>query len=325
MRTEVAKFMIGLPFSGKSKQAEKYMIDGVEVINYDEFSDDLHSEQLRVMDKITECIEKGLSFIIDGCNSRRKIRRMFISHIERLAESRSDIKYNISADFILTPVEVCVRNWHTSLAKFSIDKMMGIYKKFNIPIKYEGFQHISIVRESCEDRSRIYYKSINMYLKFADTYDQKTVHHKLTLGAHSRKAGLNFQSIVNMYRDDNYISTIMHEALLLHDCGKISCSDITYDEYGKETATYYGHEYIGAYESLFYNTSLDKKDEYQPTLYLDDAVLLRAIIIELHMIPFTFDVTDKLRVQKFISKFKFGGDYIFDLMNVAHICDIAAK
>ena len=114
---------------------------------------------------------------------------------------------------------------------------------FNIPYWYEGWDDIQIEYGNYEG---YYFSPLNFFNKYIN-YNQHNSHHELTLREHCLRTSLHiFQKTPNDFT--------MIFAALTHDCGKPFCATFK-NKKGETTEEcyYYDHQFVGAYNSLFYD------------------------------------------------------------------------
>lgn len=180
-----------------------------------------------------------------------------------------------------------------------------MYKSFDTPYFYEGFDHVSIEywKGGCSGSLLPMSWAIN----YKD-YNQDNPHHELTLGAHCINAF--FWLYNNKLYDNASIGTIMHAALI-HDCGKPFCKTFKNNK-GETTdiAHYYGHEHVGAYDSLFF------------TYVAGISSLFVSALISNHMKPYVWERDNN---EKMYNKYKkLWGDYFMECVMILHEADKAA-
>ena len=137
-----------------------------------------------------------------------------------------------------------------------------------------------------------------------ETYDQENPHHEFTLGEH-------------LVRTKEYVKSLyfsndapVYLAALLHDISKPACKE--YNEEGY--ATYYGHQYASAYDSLFY-----LKCMAYDTIS-DEKILEICNLIQWHM--YFFDCKADRTKLRFI---KMVGVKTYELLRILHIADMASS
>ena len=168
-----------------------------------------------------------------------------------------------------TPYEMCLEqnvNRERKVPEYVIERM---YRQFDPPYWYEGWDDIQVVYSENSQYSR---SSLD-WLSSVDDFNQDSPYHSLTLGEHSEKVLEYIYQII--YGCDEH-SISIRCAGALHDNGKCFCKTFTNSK-GEITnhAHYYNHEHVGAYNSLFYKSFGNM---------LDVAVLIRW-----HMMPYVWE------------------------------------
>lgn len=265
--------LVGLPGSGKSVLAKQISkTENADIFSSDQIREELcnnvneqklNNEVFQILHKrIKENLSKGNNSIYDATNISYKRRKDFLSQLNKINCYKKCI-------VVATPFEICQmqnNNRERIVPDYVINNM---YKKFDIPYFYEGWDEIKL--HYINDNYKNIYGNINTLINDYLEYDQNNEHHKLTLGNHLLKT----KEYIEKYYDtsDTSISSkTLKIAAILHDSGKPYCK--TYkDKKGNidKNAHYYGHEHVGSYNSLFYET----EDNYNK--------LLVATLIRWHM------------------------------------------
>lgn len=238
--------MCGLPGSGKSYQAailaDKY---NAIILNSDEYRERIgtsindQSVTPAVFKAISadsrHLLQEGRSIIMDATNLASKRRKSLLNEAKRYAEHTICV-------VVLRPYEDCKAALHGrdhDVPDYVLDRM---YKSFDTPFYCEGWDEIQLIYTGdCEKQNGDPFK----YVESLMNYEQDNLWHKETLGQHLSNTSDRLEET------GNYDLII---AGLLHDVGKPFCK--TFQNMKGETseyAHYYGHEYVGAYESLFFD------------------------------------------------------------------------
>lgn len=305
----VLVMMVGLPASGKSTIAHNlakennYIIFNSDELReelYGDINDQTHNHELfiELHKRIKTALKEGNNVIYDACNLSSKRRVAFLQELKRIPCRKECI---IAA----TPYEQCLRNnanRDRHVPDYVIERM---YKSFDTPYYYEGFDRISIEywNGSCNGSLL----PMSWALDYKD-YNQDNPHHELTLGAHCMKA--MFWLYNNEWFNYASIGTIM-KAALIHDCGKPFCKTFKNGK-GEVTdiAHYYGHEHVGAYDSLFF------------TYVAGINPLFVSALISNHMKPWVWERDNN---EKMYNKYKkLWGDYFMQCVMILHEADKAA-
>lgn len=267
----VMYMLVGLPGSGKSTYAKMIAEKSNAVIySSDAIREELYgSEEIQgdgqlvfntIHTRIKSDLRSGNNAIYDACNISYKKRMSFLQELK-------NIPCNKVCIFIATPYSECVKNNKNRERYVPVSAIDRMYKHFDVPYEYEGWDEIKVYYAKSEYRS--YYGTPETFVKIHMTYNQDNRHHEYSLGKHCLSAGNYFSTTENL----------LHTAGMLHDCGKPFCKTFTNSK-GEETeeAHYYSHECVGSYDSLFYDTGSKAKDRRKI-----------AAIIRWHMIPYMWE------------------------------------
>jgi len=260
--------MIGLPGSGKTTLAKALaMLYDAEIFSSNEIRKELYGDDCtnskeenilvfkEIHTRIKACLSHGESIIFDATNLSSKKRRNFLQELNKIDCEKE-------CYLVLSTYEKCLENIKNEGNVVSEDSMERLYKSFNTPYWYEGWNKISLCYS---DGSNKAYGSPDAFVQELAVYDQENSNHKETLGIHMMKA---FLHVIHNGNTDLSIAAYMH------DIGKPKCKTFI-DTKGNtsEQAHYYSHEFVGAYDSFFYNHCGNNK-------------LHVAILIEKHMLPY---------------------------------------
>ena len=268
--------LVGLPGSGKSYYAEQhkddYVIHSSDNMRKVMFGDESHSgDNYDVFNalhiEVRNSLRNGNSVIFDATNISRKRRISFLNTIK-------DFNVRKKAIIMATPYETCLQN-NTKRERQVPDSIMNnYYKTFNIPYYNEGWDEVEVYYY--DKTFHNLYGSIESFIDQTLSYSQNNAHHTKTLGNHCKSCG---DLLVGK-------SVELQESGYLHDCGKPFCKTLVLKDDCESVSThYYNHEYVGAYNSLFYSSKDERKK------------LDRAILIQYHMMPLlrpSVDYTDVL-------------------------------
>ena len=298
--------MVGLVVSGKSFYAQELALKENAIIHS---SDELRIEMfgdVNVQDKNDEIFRElhrriktdltnGKNVIMDSTNLNYKKRKALLTELKKL---------NVQKEcyFVATPYEKCLeqnRQRERKVPEYVLNRM---YKSIFIPQKYEGFDSIEIVynTEGYDFDTNLLFNGENGLNKI----DQHNPYHTLTIGKHCLKT---FQICEELLDDFE-----LNMAAMYHDIGKRFCKAFknSKDE-DTETAHYYQHHLVSAYDSLFIfnKQGFDKETILKITNY-----------IQWHMMPFFID-TEKSK-NKFINLV---GQEFYDKLLILHEADVLAK
>lgn len=295
--------MVGLVGSGKSTRAKELAreydanIHSSDSIR-EELSGDVNNQNINDLvfktlhNRIKSDLQRGKSCIYDATNISYKQRMSFLQQLSNISCEKICV-------LMATPYEICLernRKRDRKVPEYVIEKM---YRKFDVAWYYEGWDEIWVEYAPGSEGS---FGWAREWVESVKKYNQENKYHALTLGEHCHQAS---KHVVN-----NVVNAIDLNALkyatMLHDCGKPFCK--TFINTKGETTTqahYYGHEHVGSYDSLFYET----------TCYN----LRVAILIRWHMQLYF------IKEEKTLSKYlKLWGEELYhDLLNL-HKADKAA-
>ncbi len=239
--------MCGLVGSGKTVKAQElaeqynatvFSSDALREELFGNVNDQSHNQELFVElhKRIKECLRAGHSAIYDATNISYKKRMAFLAELK-------NIPFEKICVLMATPYEECLKRNVERERKVPEYVIKRMYMNFNIPYWYEGWDDIQIEYGNYE---RYYFSPLNFFNKYIN-YNQHNSHHELTLGEHCLRTSLHiFQKTPNDFT--------MIFAALTHDCGKPFCATFK-NKKGETTEEchYYDHQFVGAYNSLFYD------------------------------------------------------------------------
>ena len=289
--------MVGLPCSGKSTKskelAEKYdatifSSDELRIEMFGDVNDQTHNQELFVElhKRIKDCLISGKSAIYDACSINYKRRMAFLAELKNIPCEKICVVMAI-------PFTVCKMRNKVRERKVPVHVIMRMYKNFNLPYWYEGWDDIEIEYGNYE---KCYGNPMKFVIDHKD-YDQHNSHHTLTLGEHCHQVSLRV----------GYDMDLVY-AGMLHDCGKPVCAThINKKGEYDEDCHYYDHQNIGAYLALFY--------DYHVINPLDVSIL-----VQWHMQPY-FNKEEKTK-----NKYRqLWGEDLYNKIMKIHEADKAAK
>lgn len=304
----VLVMMVGLSASGKSTIAHKlakennYIIFSSDKLReelYGDINDQTHNHELFVElhRRIKTALKDGNNVIYDACNLSSKRRIAFLQELKHIPCWKNCI-------MVATPYEQCVKNnmnRDRHVPDYVIERM---YKSFDTPYYYEGFDRIKI---HYWDNSQTQ-NPTSWVLEHLD-YKQDNPHHRLTLGEHCVQAAKHL--LRTKWEDHPWFNTLF-SAALIHDCGKVFTKSFknSKDEFA-DIAHYYSHEHVGAYDGLFFDYPVGV-----------NALDVSALISN-HMKPYVFEKdggNEKMR-NKYL---KLWGSDFYQCVMILHEADKAA-
>lgn len=239
--------MCGLVGSGKTVKAQElaeqynatvFSSDALREELFGNVNDQSHNQELFVElhKRIKECLRAGHSAIYDATNISYKKRMAFLAELKNIPSEKICV-------LMATPYEECLKRNVERERKVPEYVIKRMCMNFNIPYWYEGWDDIQIEYGNYEG---YYFSPLNFFNKYIN-YNQHNSHHELTLGEHCLRTSLHiFQKTPNDFT--------MIFAALTHDCGKPFCATFK-NKKGETTEEchYYDHQFVGAYNSLFYD------------------------------------------------------------------------
>lgn len=238
--------MAGLPGSGKSTKAQELAQEyNATIFSSDSLREEMFGDVNHQADntklfeelhrRIKDCLKDGKNAIYDATNINYKRRMAFINEL-------SNIPCHKLCYLMAVPYEECLKRNESRERKVPNHVIERMYRQFNIPYWYEGWDNIYIEYGEfygCYDYPSVFYED-NAY------YNQNNSHHTLTLGRHCESVA------ASLFLDGNKLELLY--AGMIHDCGKPFCATFK-NKKGEVTdeCHYYDHQYVGAYRALFYN------------------------------------------------------------------------
>ena len=249
--------LVGLPGSGKSTYAEKFLKTGYKIHSSDaireELTGSMESQEVNTAvfnllhERVKKDLLKGNNVIYDATNISWKRRKAFLSEL-------SKIKCKKVCHVIATPFEICIKQNKTRTHVVPFDVVARMYTNFDIPWYNEGWDSIDIIYN--KESYKSFYGVWDQFAIDMLDYDHDNEHHSLTLGKHCDSCYRYVKNIVDASHKFNEELVI---AAALHDCGKPATR--TYiNKNGKitEQAHYYEHEHVGCYNAMFYDLSSEQ-------------------------------------------------------------------
>lgn len=298
-------YMVGLPGSGKSTIAQELaqknnaFIHSSDLIR-EEYNNEICNQKVfNILHKrIKQDLMDGKNCIYDATNIYSKRRIAFLRGLNRIPCRKECI-------LVALPYEKCLENNKNRDRKVPDEVIERMYKSFHIPYWYEGWDDIHIEYNGYEGTNGFPIRVINKYIDF----NQDNSHHELTLGEHLKQTLLYIQSEQNLNKT-NPKDILLRQSAVLHDCGKPFVKDF-HNAKGEpsKNAHYYNHQYVGAYESLFYHMGFSKP--------LDVAVR-----VMWHMHPYFWERDNNFKMQK--KYYYLWGEELYNDIMLLHEADVHA-
>ena len=306
--TEINKpilfFLVGLPASGKTQQAhilkERFnaAIHSSDEIRSELFNNVSNQQENGLVfetlhKRVIHDLQSGKNAVFDATNISYKRRIHFLNKIAKIECQKVCI-------VMATPFEVCVKRNESRNNWVPKDVLERMYKSIWMPGYYEGWDYIELIYpDNYVSKGVVELFNGKSGLNFVE---QDNHHHNFTVGHHC----------VVTYALVGDVNKELQEAALLHDIGKpYTKSFINSRGEATDTAHYYNHHHVSAYDSLFYS---------EP----DCNRLYVANIIQFHMKP--FEIERSPNPFKATEKFKalVGAQLYKDVM-LLHRADVLAK
>lgn len=292
--------MIGLPGSGKSFASKRLAkIYKANIHSSDELRNEFtgDSENQNVNREVFAELHKrvkrdllaGECVIYDATNINYKRRKAFLAELK-------NIKCQKNAILMVTPYNTCLKQNNNREHKIPDEVITRMYKNFNIPYWYEGWDNIYLCYSQRSTRC------ISGFLKKYKHFEQNNIHHSETLGQHCKRVAKSAH-----LKSDKLLKV----AGSLHDCGKQITKSFK-NSRGETTleAHYYQHHCVGAYESLFYRTRVSHLDV--------------AILIQWHMQPYCWEKDDLNGERQRLKYYNLWGKDLYDKIMLLHKADVSA-
>lgn len=281
--------LVGLPGSGKSTYAKT--IKNAVLCSSDKVREELYGNEdiqgdkqkvFRILhNRIKENLKNGNNVIYDATNINSKKRRNLLNEVGDICKKHCIIIGTLYFD--------CLENNNKRERKVPEDVIELMYKSWQTPYWFEGWDSIQIKKNGnlCTPEQ---------WLKEHMDFEQDNPHHELSLDGHCKNTA---EQLLIGNKNDLYY------AGLIHDCGKPFVKAFINSK-GEpiEYATYYQHDHVGGYDSLFF----DYPNGINP---LDVSIL-----VNYHMMPYFWEK------QKTIDKYqRLWGDELYNKIMKLHIAD----
>lgn len=270
--------IIGIPGSGKSNYAKKYLLtnnsvylssDDIRIELYG-FEDQTHNDVVfETMKKRTlNALKEGKDVIYDATNLNKKRRSGIINEAHKLDAQ-------IDAYLYCTPINIILeRNITRAERQLPWDKLVQMIQSIEPPMYYEGFDNIYLIDGGMYNDVYDY----NFLIKECSGYSQDNPHHYETLEEHIKavtKKAEDLGEILKLRND----AEILRQAARYHDFGKLYTKSFN-DKKGYYV--YYGHDKISTYLYLCHIRKQNIIDELNRVRLCDSHYQTAALILN-HM------------------------------------------
>lgn len=270
--------IIGIPGSGKSNYAKKYLLtnnsvylssDDIRVELYG-FEDQTHNDVVfETMKKRTlNALKEGKDVIYDATNLNKKRRSGIINEAHKLDAQ-------VDAHLCCTPINIILeRNITRAERQLPWDKLVQMIQSIEPPMYYEGFDNIYLIDGGMYNDVYDY----NFLIKECSGYSQDNPHHYETLEEHIKavtKKAEDLGEILKLRND----AEILRQAARYHDFGKLYTKSFN-DKKGHYV--YYGHDKVSTYLYLCHIRKQNIIDELNRVRLCDSHYQTAALILN-HM------------------------------------------
>ena len=270
--------IIGIPGSGKSNYAKKYLLtnnsvylssDDIRVELYG-FEDQTHNDVVfETMKKRTlNALKEGKDVIYDATNLNKKRRSGIINEAHKLDAQ-------VDAYLCCTPINIILeRNITRAERQLPWDKLVQMIQSIEPPMYYEGFDNIYLIDGGMYNDVYDY----NFLIKECSGYNQDNPHHYETLEEHIKavtKKAENLGETLKLRND----AEILRQAARYHDFGKLYTKSFN-DKKGHYV--YYGHDKVSTYLYLCHIRKQNLIDELNRVRLCDRHYQTAALILN-HM------------------------------------------
>lgn len=293
---------VGIPGSGKSYVAST--LPGVVIHSSDAIREEILGDEndqtnqelvfKTLHERVLNDLSCGKDVVYDATNISYKRRMGFLIRVQALHRPA----LQSICLFMATPYEMCLARNKRRERSVPEDVIKRMYHKIDIPMIAEGWDEIQIIGD--EDL----HEQIDSLMTRLSKLEHDNPHHTFTVGQHSIAT---WQYLLSHYND---VDLVLARAALLHDIGKEQTKAF-YDSHGNvtETAHFYNHEKVGAYDSFAYTTDL-------PTAQR----LKVALLIRWHMWPYVVEKSNN--PNKTVSKIQsLLGNSTWEQIMVLNACD----
>ncbi len=270
--------IIGIPGSGKSNYAKKYLLtnnsvylssDDIRIELYG-FEDQTHNDVVfETMKKRTlNALKEGKDVIYDATNLNKKRRSGIINEAHKLDAQ-------IDAYLCCTPINIILeRNITRAERQLPWDKLVQMIQSIEPPMYYEGFDNIYLIDGGMYNDVYDY----NFLIKECSGYNQDNPHHYETLEEHIKAVTKKAEDLGETLKLRND-AEILRQAARYHDFGKLYTKSFNNK---KGHYVYYGHDKVSTYLYLCHIRKQNLIDELNRVRLCDRHYQTAALILN-HM------------------------------------------
>lgn len=309
-------YLIGLPASGKSTWAKEHESDNTIWLSSDKIRKELFNDEKsqinnkRVFEEMRkralEYIKKGKNVIFDATNINSKKRRVFLNQLS--------INVKKNCIYFATEYLECLYGNENRERKVPIEVIESMYKRLEIPMYFEGWDNISVVRrynemyryfkplEGLDYSYSEYAELLAENTNFAECIDlpQDNPYHTFSV---SRHMYYTYEFLKNETGDKNLII-----AGMFHDLGKPLTKNFSRGKY----ASFIGHENISS--QLIFAYLIDCGFEIERVVDI-------ATLVQLHSKIINFNKSN-IKMEKFKGLV---GENLFKRLELLCRADISAR
>lgn len=270
--------MIGIPGSGKSSYAKKYLLtnnsvylssDQIRIDMYG-FEDQTHNDVVfKTMKKRTlNALKEGKDVIYDATNLNKKRRGGIINEAHKLDAQ-------VDAYLCCTPINIILeRNITRAERQLPWDKLVQMIQSIEPPMYYEGFDNIYLIDGGMYNDVYDYndlLKKYENYYQFNPYHHETLAEHMMAVAKKAEELGINLKNGVDR--------NILWQAARYHDISKPYTKQFNCK---KGYNTYYGHEKVSTYMYMCHVRKQQMIDELNRVRLSDSSYQIGALILN-HM------------------------------------------
>lgn len=274
----ILNIMIGIPGSGKSSYAKKYLLtnnsvylssDDIRIELYG-FEDQTHNDVVfETMKKRTlNALKEGKDVIYDATNLNKKRRGSIISEAHKLDAQ-------VNAYLCCTPINIILeRNITRAERQLPWDKLVQMIQSIEPPMYYEGFDNIYLIDGGMYNDVYDYndlLKKYEDYYQFNPYHHETLAEHMMAVAKKAEELGINLKNGVDR--------NILWQAARYHDISKPYTKQFNCK---KGYNTYYGHEKVSTYMYMCHVRKQQMIDELNRVRLSDSSYQIGALILN-HM------------------------------------------